>query len=140
MTAPREPFMAAAAASLQAMYPDRIVLRGVQDPALLGDARLRRGVYCLVAEDTEAWAEYGGREAEFGKLNFAVIAWLRVPDAATTEALEQAEAELEGELLAWCQASKPAPLDAVYPKRATYSGGLEHPAGWVVFRLEAMYV
>ncbi len=140
MTAPREPFMAAAAASLQAMYPDRIVLRGVQDPEQLGDARLRRGTYALVAEGTEGWTEYGGREGEFGTLAFAVIAWCKVSDDATAEQLEQAEAELEGELLAWCQAAKPGPIDAVYPKRATYSGGLEHPYGWVVMRLEGMYV
>lgn len=140
MTSPREDFMAAAAASLKALYPDRHVLRGLQDPATLGDTRLRHGVFCLVAEGTEGWAEYSGREGEYGTLDFAVIGYLRVADADTTEALERAESEMEGELLAWCQARKAAPLDSVYPRRATYSGGLEHPVGWIVMRLQALYV
>lgn len=140
MSSLREPFMAAAKESLQALYPDRIVLRGLQDPAALGDARLLRGVYCLIAEGTEGWTDYTGREGENGTLAFACVAYLRISDDATTEALEQAEAVVEAELLAWCQAIKPTPLDAVYPKRCTYSGGLEHPVGWIVLRLEALYV
>lgn len=140
MSSLREPFMAAAKESLQALYPDRIVLRGLQDPAVLGDARLRRGVFCLIAEGTEGWTDYTGREGENGTLAFACVMYLRVSDDATTEQLDQAEAAIEAELLAWCQAAKAPPLDAVYPKRATYSGGLEHPVGWVVMRLEALYV
>ena len=35
---------------------------------------------------------------------------------------------------------KPAPLDAVYPLRCSYSGGLETPMGWFVMELEGRYV
>lgn len=140
IVAPREPFLAAAKASLQALYPDRLVERGLHEPETLGDARLRRGVYCLVSEATDGWAEFTGREAEYGTLAFSVVAWSKLPEDCTPEQLEQHEAQLEGELLAWCQASKPPPLDAVYPRRCTYSGGLERPYCWIVMRLEALYV
>jgi hypothetical protein len=140
MYAPREPFMTAAKASLQALYPDRLVERGLQDPALLGDARLRRGVYSLISEETAGWTEFTGREAENGTFNFAIVAWGLLPEDSTPEQLEQHESLLEGELLAWCQAKKPPPLDAVYPRRCTYSRGLEAPLGWLVMSLEALYV
>lgn len=141
MTAPREPFMAAAAASLQAMYPQRIVKRGIQDLAAIGDAALRQGVYQLLAEGTKGWAEFVGREALYGRLAFAVLADARLAnESGTTLDVEQLEAELEGELLAWLQAAKPSPLEAVYPVECTYSGGLEAPNAWIVFRMEALYV
>lgn len=143
MTTPREDFMAAAQASLAAMFPARQVLRGYRDPAVLGDDALRQGVICLIAEGTQGWTEYTGREGQFGTLAFTAVYWCALPvdaDQADTEALEQLEAACEGELLAWCQAIKPGPLDAVYPKRATYSGGAECPYGWVVLRMEGGYV
>jgi len=140
MTAPREALMAAAQASLAAALPARQVLRGLQDPAALGDAALLQGVVALVAEGTDGWTEHTGREAEYGTLRLAAVVYLRVPDGATTAQLEQAEAAAEGELLAWCQAAKPEPLDAVYPRAAQYSRGLEAPYGWVVLTLEALYV
>jgi hypothetical protein len=136
----REPFLQAAQASLAAMYPARVVLRGLQDFAALGDAKLRQGVYSLVADGTKGWAEFSGREGEFGTLGFAVVGMCRVKDSDTTEALEQLEGELEAELLGWCQAIKPAPLDAVYPREAAYSRGLEHPYGWIVVTMEGLYV
>lgn len=134
--------MQAAADSLQAMWPDRIVLRGVQDPAQLGDKRLKLGVFCLIAGGTAGWAEYVGREGEYGTLDFAIVGWIQLPgDDTDTLHLEQHEAELEHELLQWCQAQKTGPLlDAVYPVRTTYSGGLDSPVGWVVMQLQALYV
>lgn len=132
--------MAAARASMAAAMPARQVLRGLQDPAALGDAALTQGVVSLVAEGTDGWTDYTGREGEYGTFRFAAAVYLRVADSATTEQLDQAEAAAEAELLAWCQAAKPAPLDAVYPRSAQYSRGLEHPYGWVVMALEALYV
>lgn len=135
--------MAAAQASLQAMYPARIVKRGMQDPAQLGDTALRQGVVTLVAESTTGWTEYAGGEAQHGTLRFAAVAYVMAADApADTLALavEQAEAQIEAELLAWCATVKPAPLDAVYPREVQYSRGLEAPVGWLVMSLEALYV
>lgn len=137
----REDFMAAAAASLAAMYPARLVLRGVQDVAALGNAKLRQGVYQLMAEGMKGWTDYTGREGEYGRLAFAVLADARAAnDSASTLDVEQLEAVMEDELLAWVQAIKPAPLDAVYPLECTYSGGLEAPNAWIVMRLEGLYV
>ncbi len=136
----REATMAAAHASLQAMYPARQVLRGMVDPAALGDAKLYDGVFTLIAEGTSGWTEYTGREGQYGTLRFAVVGYVRVEDDAAPVVVEQAEAELEAELLAWCQADKPAPIDAVYPRDVAYSRGLEAPVGWIVMALEALYV
>lgn len=142
MPGPREDFMAAAHASLAAALPGRVVLRGLQDWAQLGDDALRQGVHTLVAENTAGWPAITGREGEYGTLSFAVVSYCRVADDAAnlTLAVEQFEAELEAELLDWCQAIKPGPLDAVYPKQAQYSRGLEAPVGWIVLTLEGLYV
>lgn len=140
MTTLREPFLAAARADLATRYPARQVLRGLQDPATLGDDALAQGVFTLIAESTRGWPEYSGREGQYGTLSFAIVGYCRVPDVQTPEDLERAEGELESELLAWCQAKKAPPMDAVYPREVTYSGGLEHPYGWIVMRLEALYL
>lgn len=142
----REPFMAAMKTSLQAMYPDRLVLRGPHDPATLGDARLRRGVFCLVASGTDGWAEHTWREAQYGTLGFSVVIYGLTEDVVDTEEfrhyerLDALEATLEAELLAWCKTAKPEPLDAVYPVRATYSGGLEFPVCWLTIEMRAQYI
>lgn len=138
----REDALDAAQASLQALYPDRVIKRGLQDPAVLGDAVLRQGAIALVAGSTDNWTEYAGGEARNGTLHFSAVAWVLVSADAGTESLavEQAEAQLEAELLAWCAAVKPAPLDAVYPRDVQYSRGLEAPYGWLVMNLEALYV
>jgi hypothetical protein len=141
MTTPRrEALLQAAKESLQALYPDRVVLRGRQDPGLLGDAKLRRGVYAIVAEGTEDWLKFLLREGEYGTLSFVVLAYLKIEEDTDTEQVEQAEAVMEQELLDWCQLIKPAPLDAVYPRATAYSTGLDHPVGWLVMRMEANYV
>lgn len=139
----REEAMAAAAASLAALHPHRVVKRGMQDPAVLGDALLRQGVFCLVAGRMKGWPRITGREGQWGTLEFAVVGYVMVdedPTGTLTERLEQAEALLEDELLQWCGLNKAPPIDAVYPEDCTYSRGLEAPVGWVVMGLEALYV
>jgi hypothetical protein len=151
---PREDFMAAAAASLQAMHPHRLVKRSIQDLARLGDEALRQGVYCLVPEGTANWSEYTGREGQFGRLGFAILADCLVaeetdaadlpegvdPGADLTLRVEQCEAVMEAELLQWVREFKAPPLDSIYPKNVDYSGGLESPNAWIVMRLEAEFV
>lgn len=138
----REDALNAAQASLQALYPARVVKRGLQDPAELGNAVLQQGVIALVAQNTTGWTEYSGGEARNGTLRFAAVAWMWVdaPAATLTLAIEQAEAQLEAELLAWCAQVKAAPLDAVYPRDVQYSQGLDAPVAWLVMNLEALYV
>ena len=140
MTTLRESALVAVKASLADMYPQRLVLRGLQDWAALGDKNLRAGVFAIVAEGTRDWANWAGREGEFGTLSFAVVAYGRVRDDASTEDVEQLEGEFEAELLAWVQAIKPAPIDAVYPEESQYSRGLDHPYAWCVLALEARFV
>ena len=132
--------MNACKAGLAALYPGRQVKRGLQDWAALGDDALRQGVYAIVAEGMGGWTDYVGREAEFGTLRFAIVAYGRVSDDGTTEDVETLEEQLEAELLAWCKAIKAAPVDAVYPRKTTYSRGLDFPVAWLVMELEAMYV
>lgn len=143
MTARREAMMAAAFASLSAALPGRTVRRGLADPSELGDEALRPGVFCLVAERTAGWQQHLQRESELGTTDFAIVFYGCLPAAAAdddTLAVEQLEAQAEGEVLAWCQSIKPEPIDAVYPKEATYSRGIDAPLAWVVMKLEALYV
>lgn len=132
--------MRAAQASLQAMYPARLVERGLQDPAQLGDVNLAQGVYTLIATGTRDWADYRGREGQDGTLGFVIVGYSRVDDSATPEQLEENEEAMEDELMAWCQAIKPAPLDSVYPKDIVYSRGFDFPYTWVVLGVEALHI
>lgn len=140
MSTLREPALDAIKASLAAMYPRRIVLRGLQDWAALGDKALRAGVFAIVAEGTRDWANWAGREGEFGTLSLAVVAYGRVDDNATTEDVERLEGQFEADVLTWVQAIKPAPIDAVYPVETQYSRGLDAPYAWCVVGLEARFV
>lgn len=140
MSTLREPFMAAAAASLAALYPARLVLRGLQDPAQLGNAKCEQGVYTLIATGTRDWATHRGREGQDGTLGFVIVGYGRVADKARPLALEQNEAAMENELMAWFQAIKPAPLDAVYPRDIVYSRGFDFPYTWIVLAAEALYI
>lgn len=132
--------MAAAKASLAAALPARQVMRGIQEPADLGDEALLQGVWTLVASSAGDWPRILTREGRFGTLAFAAVFYGRVAEGASTEDLEQLEETAELELLNWVNTIKPEPLDAVYPLRATYSQGREFPYGWVVMEMEAMYV
>ena len=141
--APKEELMAAIKASLQAMYPARVVLRGLQDPAVLGDEQLRLGVYSIIAEMTAGWPGYVGREAEQGNVKFAIVYYGLEPEdpaANLTERVETHENLREQELLDWCNAPRPEPLDCLYPKRAGNSRGLDAPVAWLVMEMEGDYV
>lgn len=139
MTTPKA-FAQAAKASLAATLPGRVVKRGLVDPAHEGDDVLRQGLVTLITTERGDWTEYTGREGENGTLDFALVAYLRLDDDASPEQLQDAELDLEEELLAWFRLKKTAPLDAVYPGRSTYSGGLELPVGWVMVRAQALYI
>jgi hypothetical protein len=139
-TVTRGAFMAAAQASLAAALPGREVMRGIQEPADLGDAALQQGVWTLVAASASGWPRILTREGRFGTLSFAAVFYGRVAEGESALALEQLEEAAELELLDWVNTTKPEPLDAVYPLRATYSQGREFPYGWVVMEMEAMYV
>lgn len=144
LPSPRAGFMQAAADSLAAMHPHRFVKRGLPDLARLGNERLRQGVFSLVPEGLKGWTEFTGREGEYGTLNFAVLADGMVYDledgADEALAVEELEEQLEAEVLAWVQALKPEPLNAIYPVECTYSGGIEAPNAWVLIKLQALYV
>ena len=139
MTTPKA-FAQAAKASLAAALPGRVVRRGLVDPALEGDDVLRQGLVSLVTTERGDWSDFTGREGENGTLDFAIVAYLRLDDDATPEQLEDAELDLEEELLAWFRQKKLPPLDAVYPGRSTYSSGLERPVGWVMLRAQSLYI
>lgn len=132
--------MAAAKASLQAFLPARRVERGLQEPAQLGDEALRQGVFTLISEGIGNFSGVVGHENEQGTQDFAIVAWVLAPQDATSEDLETLEHAAVAEILAWCQAAKPAPLDAVYARKATFSRGLDYPVGWVAMELQALYI
>ncbi|MCV2349343.1 hypothetical protein [Paucibacter sp. Y2R2-4] len=136
-------FMAAAEASLQALYPARLVDRGMQDPAEVGDQALRQGLHTFIAEGRGDFSGVVGSESDDSTLRFAIVSYGRLSDesaAGITRRVEQLEEQLEQEIIEWCQARKSAPLDTVYITKSTYSRGLDAPVAWVVMELEALYV
>jgi hypothetical protein len=141
-TSEREAFMVAARDSLATACPERLVLRGMVDPTTLPDDALRKGVLTLIATGRDSWLMHTGREGEYGRLEFVIVGYVRLKGSdESTERLERTEAQLEHEVLQWVRDElKPAPLDAVYPLRCSYSGGLETPIGWFVMELEGHYV
>ena len=138
----RQDFLNATRASLQAMYPSRVVLRGLQDPAALGDDALRQGVFSIVAEQTDGWALHTSRESAYGDLSLVVLfdGLLANADTGTTADVEDLEAQAEQQLLDWAGAVKPEPLDAIYPAMAIYSRGIEAPYAWVLLKFKAKSV
>lgn len=138
----REAFMVAARDSLAAACPERHVTRGMLDPTNLPEKQLRQGVLTLIATNRRDWQMHTGREGEHGTLDFVIVGYVLLQGTdKNTERLERTEAQLEHEVLLWVRDElKTAPLDAIYPQRCTYSGGLETPMGWFVMELEARYV
>lgn len=136
--------------SLAAALPGRLVVRGVRMPGgrlpgggVMDDDALRQGVVCITSTEMGAWQDHTQREGENGTLQFSLVFYGRLPIAADdddTEAVENLELAALDQLLAWAQSVKPAPIDAVYPKAATFSQGLDAPVAWLVLRLEALYV
>ena len=139
---PRETFLNAARDSYAAMWPLRVVKRGLELAPEESDARLRNGLVCIVGGRVSNWTEYTGGEARNGELEFAVVMWGHLEgNDQSTEHVEQLEAELEWELLQWCQAIKPGPLlDAVVPLEVVPSSGIDAPYAWIVARLKGLYV
>lgn len=139
-----EEFMVAAHESLQNFLPDRIVERGLQDPADWKVTDLEKGVVALIAEGEGDFLGYVGRENEAGRFNFSVVAWLKVPEKSGAEKLtlrlEKAEFEIAAQIRSWLKESHPTPLDAIYLKQVVFSRGLSAPYGWVALKLEASYV
>lgn len=136
--------------SLAAALPGRLVVRGVRMPdgplpggGVMDDDALRQGVFCIAAAEMGDWQTHLQREGENGTLQFVVVFYGRLSlaeDDTDTEAVENMELTALNELLGWVQSVKPEPIDAVYPKTASFSQGLDAPVGWLVMRMEALYV
>jgi hypothetical protein len=97
-------------------------------------------VYTLIPTGKRDWADHRGREGQDGTLGFVIVGYGRVDDNATPREVIKNEAEMEAELLAWFQAIKPEPLDAVYPDDVVYSRGFDFPYTWIVLSARALYL
>jgi hypothetical protein len=111
--------------------PERVVDRGLVDPATLPIEDLERGVLRIVARSGGDFANYQGREGELGTLKFAILGFVQVDETATKVVVEQAELALLEDVLRWTGERKLPPLDCIYPLDYTQSGQLEHPIGLV---------
>lgn len=136
----RDAVLDALEASLQAFLPARLVSRGLPDPAVLGDAKLKQGHYALVAGGMEGWNTNVGAEATEGRLRFTVVFHGLVGPSASTRQVEALEGTAQAELLAWLRAPRAGDISTVYPVKATYSQGLDCPMAWLALEMEALYV
>lgn len=126
--------------SLAEFLPERVVRRGLQDPALLPQCEWEAGVLCLVAQGGGSFANWHGREGELGAVKLTLVGFVLVGEAEPAVVVEQAELALLEDVLRWVGERKAPPLDAIYPGEYRQSQGLEHPAGWMALKLEARNV
>ena len=130
--------MQSLASALAAAYPQRIVTRNWEDSSQRSDSDLARGIFTLIGKSESDYADYPGREAQLGTLQFVVIAQIKVAEGSGASAVEDAEGDLIDEIKAF--ASNPPPSLAEAGNLALtgwqQSGQLEHPYGWVAFRFE----
>jgi hypothetical protein len=126
--------------SLAEFLPERIVRRGLVDPAALTQKELQAGVLCLVAQGGGSFANYQGREGELGTVRCTLLGFVVVPEKSEKVEVEQAELALLEDVLRWVGERKAPPLDAIYPGDYTQSAQLEHPLGWFALSMEARNV
>lgn len=126
--------------SMASFLADRVVRRGLVDPAVLPMQELKAGVLCLVAGGGGGFANYQGREGELGTVRASIVGFVIVPEKSAKEEVEQAELALLEDVLMWVGERKAPPLDCIYPGDYTQSGQLEHPIGWFALAMEARNV
>jgi hypothetical protein len=126
--------------ALAEYLPERVVGRGLVDPATLQLKDLEAGVLRIVARGGGDFANYPGREGELGTLKFAILGFVQVDEDSEKVVVEQAELALLEDVLRWTGEIKLPPLDCIYPLDYTQSGQLEHPVGWFVLQMKATNV
>lgn len=137
MTRTPDAVLDAAAQSLAAALPARVVSRSLVDPAAVSRDDLLAGVVCLVARGGGSFANTRGREGQLGKVEAYAVGYLVLDEGATGEAVERAELALLQEILGWCSSpGNSRPLNAVLPVSWSQSTQLERPYGWVSVRLD----
>jgi hypothetical protein len=120
--------------------PDRVIGRGLVDPATLPQKDLQAGVLRLVSRGGGNFANYQGREGELGTVKCVLLGFVLVPEKSEKKDVERAELALLEDVLRWVGLRKLPPLDCIYPGDYTQSGQLEHPIGWFALHLEARNV
>lgn len=122
--------------SIAAALPARIVQRSLLlDPPNEPAANLEKGVICLLSQGGGKFANYLGREGELGRMEVAVVGFLKVAENTNPAAIEQAELALLQELLDWTGNTGVPGLTAL-PQEFRQSQQLEHPYGWLMLGLE----
>jgi hypothetical protein len=133
--------MDAMKADLAEKLPTRHVERKLIVPAEEKDARLEAGLVCLVTTGGGEFANWQGREAELGNVEFTLFCPLKVPGKSpTSEDVERAELQMVAELLAWAQSTKPDMLGDTVPLRWRGSAQTSAPMGWVIMEMVARNV
>lgn len=130
--------MNALRSQLQAAQPSRVVSRDWKDFGLRDAEELRRGVYTILPLGEAGYANYVGREADFGALDLLLLGQLKVDEDCDPHEVEDAESVMIDEIKAFCGAAPQAPIDSLLLQSLRRSGQLEHPYGWVAFSLEVM--
>jgi hypothetical protein len=104
--------MQSLAAALATHYPQRIVTRDWEDSSQRNDSDLTRGIYTLISKSETDYADYPGREAQLGTLQFVLIAQIKVAEASGASTVEDAESDLIDEIKAFVSSPPPSLADA----------------------------
>lgn len=122
--------------SLQAALPDRFVSRNfVLDFTAYPKAQLTAGMIAVMSDGGGGFANYRGREGQFGVMTVALAGYVLVAENSERKAVELAELAILKDLLTWVSNYSGTGL-TIYPKRYKQSKQLEHPYGWLVLELE----
>jgi len=122
--------------ALVAALPTRVVRRSwLREFDAYSEADLLRGVVCLISAGEREYQTGPGRNARGGVHRMLLIAYLKVEEQETPQAIERAELDLAEEIKAAVRAG--APGVGLSLVSIEHSRQLEHPYGWVVVHLDA---
>ena len=114
----------------------RMVTRAFRDLEALPDEQAERGVFTLIAQGEQDFANYRGREAQLGTLRAIVSGQFKLGEGATGEDIEREEFAMVEELKAVAQLRHwPAPITAFELVEWSQSSQIEAPYGWIVARV-----
>lgn len=122
--------------SMQAAMPTRILTRELTGFEKRKDDDLKKGVITLLMYRESGFANYVGREAQWGKLTVLLTAQLRLTGDASGTEVEAAEVALADEIKQYLQGQ--LPLSSVLLLEINYSGQVEAPYGWITMKLEVI--
>ena len=124
--------------ALEDFAPSRWVDRNLKDSADQPSHKLREGIFTVICVGEEDFANYRGREAQFGRTSLWIVGQIELPEDATRSEIEDAEFALVEEIKAFTRSPLPAGVDSLVLLSWSGSMQVEAPYGFVRCELEMM--